>query len=106
MIERTGKPDAVTACVGGGSNAIGYFAFEDEMSCWGRGGWLWSGYDTTLRFLDRGTRYPAWSEDTSSPNQLVKSRLLLDRSWTGLSRGWPGTLLAAIHQACALRWCR
>ena len=49
MLERTGKlPDAVTACVGGGSNAIGLFhAFvEDEtveLRC--RGSWLW--LDTT-----------------------------------------------------------
>ena len=51
-------PDAVLACVGGGSNAIGLFYpfVEDASVChvWGRSCWPWSGYRPACSNLDQG----------------------------------------------------
>ena len=101
--EAEGKlPDAVVACVGGGSNAIGTFhAFLDDpvgQALWRRSGRPWHRHRKRPRRLDdrRQPRRAAWQSHLSAAGQgRPDPRRPFDFGWPRLSRRRPGTLVPA-----------
>ena len=88
-------PNAVLACVGGGSNAIGLFYPYICCHVWGRSCWAWSRYRPACSNLDQGT--------SGSPSRCLDGcftgcpwtdfRSLLDFSRSRLPRNWARAFL-------------